>query len=276
MVNFVEFETTTCPGEVISAPADDIISVEDLDEVTKMELRTEFFEIMSPNDNEEVLRKLVPEPSGIGRPTNCEEFQNGVEFAKYVCCHFYSLFIDQKMEDGFASSLGRLTEYEKGVFYSDNYLEYLIGVSQQKPTEEAPNDPVTAYDLLIQHSENLIREGKPLPEILRGFLLDVLADTRRDEAKKKRPRPKHPHERAGRKRIYFIRDKGWDIAILALVREGWTEVGNEDKIPSDRPYSDSDWANSAIFGVAVATGNSFGAVKSATTKYRCQRRSKYR
>lgn len=269
MVNYVEFESTTCPGEVISAPADDIISVEDLEEVTKMELRTEFFEIMSLNDNEEVLRKLAPEPSGIGRPTNYEEFQQGVEFAEYVYYHFYSLFIDPKMEDWFASSLGPLTEYKKGVFYPDKFLEYLICLSKQEPTDEAPDGPVAAYDLLIHYSEDLIREGKPIPEILRGFLAEVLADTRRDEAEKKRPRPKHQKEKPGNNRVHFIRDKALDVAILALVREGWTEVADESNIRTDK--MGREWANSAVSAVSTATGIKFDTVKKATAKYRRQR-----
>ena len=275
MVEYVEFISTTNPGEVMFAPLEDIISIEDLDEVTLTELMTESTEIVSIKDNEEVLRKLAPVPSDIGSPTDYEEFQEGVYLAKEVYFDFLSLFINPKVEDGFASSLGLLTEYQKGVSYDDKFLEDLIRLYKQEPTKETPNAPVTAYDLLVQYSEDLIHEGKQFPQILRPFAAEVMGDTRRDEAEKKRPRPKHPHERAGRKRIYSIRDKGLDIAILALVREGWTEVGNEDKIPSDRPYSDSDWANSAVFGVAVATGNSFGAVKSATTKYRRQRRSKY-
>lgn len=249
----------------------DIIQIEDMDDDGLIEYMIDIFDIILDKDNEEVLRKLAPKPSGIGSPTNHEEFQEGVKLAQEVYFNFLSLFFNQKVEDGFASSLGLLTEYQKGVSYRDKLLEDLIRLYEQEPTKETPNGPVTAYDLLVQYSEDLIREGKQFPQILRPFAADVLADTRRDEAEKKRPRPKHPRERAGRKRIFFIRDKGWDIAILALVREGWTEVGNEDKIPSDWPYSDSDWANSAVFGVAVATGKSFGAVKSATTKYRRQR-----
>ena len=269
MVNYVEFESITNPGEVISAPADDIKSVEDLDNVTKMELMAELTEITLIKDNEEVLRKLAPKHCGVGRPTSYEEFQQGVEFAEDVYCHFFSLFIDPKMEDGFASSLGLLTEYQKGVSYRDKFLEYLICLSKQEPTDEAPDGPVAAYDLLIQYSEDLIREGKPIPEILRGFLAEVLADTRRDEAEKKRPRPKHQKEKPGNNRVHFIRDKALDVAILALVREGWTEVADESNIRTDK--MGREWANSAVFAVSTATGIKFDTVKKATAKYRRQR-----
>ena len=275
MVEYVEFISTTNPGEVICAPLEDIISIEDLDEVTLMELMTESIEIVSIKDNEEVLRRMVPEAIGIGRPTNHEEFQKGVNLARGVYVDFLSLFFDEKVQDAFLSSLGPLTEYQKGVSYHDKFLEDFIRRSEQEPTKEAPNGHVAAYDLLIQYSEDLIRKGSRLPKILRPFAADVLADTRRDEAEKKRPRPKHPHERAGRKRVYFFRDKALDIAILALVREGWQEVRNEKKIPSNWPYLDREWADSAVFGVAVATGKTFAAVKGATTNYRRQRRSKY-
>ena len=254
------------------SPDDEIIQIEDMDDDGLIEYMIDIFDVILDKDNEEVLRKLEPKPSGISRPTNHEEFQKGVYFAKRVYGNFLSLFINQKVEDGFASSLGFLTEYEKGISYHDEILEYLLNLYVQEPTEEAPKGPVAAYDLLVQYSEDLILEGKPIPKILRKFAADVLADTRRDEAEKKRPRPKHPHERAGRKRICSIRNKGLDITILALVREGWTEVGNEANIPSYRPpYSDSDWANSAVFGVAVATDKRFFTVKSATTNYRRQR-----
>ena len=282
MVQLVKFISTTNPREVISAPPEDIISIEDLDEVTLIELMTESMEIVLIEDNKEVLGKLAPKLSGIGRPTNYEEFQKGVYLAKEVYFNFLSLFINPEVEDGFASSLGLSTKYKKDVFYHDKFLERLISLSEQEPTDEAPYGPVVSYDLLIQHSEVLIREGKRLPEILKAFIADVLADTHRDKGEKKRPRPKHPDESAGRKRVYFIRDKALDIAILALVQEGWTEVGNESKIPDkkdegkelDNPeqrYEDDAWADSAVFGVAAATGYSFGVVKTATTKYRRQR-----
>ena len=251
---------------------EEIIQIEDMDDDGLIEYMIDIFDVILDKDNEEVLRKLEPKPSGIGRPTNHEEFQKGVYFAKRVYYNFLSLFINQKVEDGFASSLGFLTEYEKGISYHDEIPEYLLNLYVQEPTEEAPNVSVAAYDFLVQYSEDLILEGKTIPKILRKFAADVLADTRRDEAEKKRPRPKHPHERAGRKRKFSIRDKGLDIATLALVREGWTEVRNEDKIPSNWPYSDSDWADSAVFGVAVATGKTFAAVKGATNNYRRQRR----
>ena len=272
MVKFVWFESTTNPGEVICAPEDDIISVEDLDEVTKMELRAELIEITLTKDNEEVLRELLPVPCGIGRPTNYEEFQKGVEHAYYVYCYLHSLFIDQKMVDWFASSLGCLTEYEKGVSYHDKFLERLISLSEQEPTKEAPDGPVAAYDLLIQYSEDLIRDGKRLPEILASFSADVLADARRDKAEKKRPRPKCQKEKPGYKRAHFIRNKALDIAILALVREGWTEVGDESIIKTDK--KGREWANSAVFAVGRSTNNEFWTVKKATTKYRRQREHK--
>ena len=164
------------------------------------------------------------------------------------------------MVAGFASSLGLLTEYKKGVSYHDKFLEYLIYLSEQEPTEEAPDGPSAAYDWLILCSEDLTREGKPLPGIIRGFSADVMGDTIRDETEKKRPRPKHPEEKRGRKRVYFIRDKALDIAILALVREGWTEVNNDEKIPV-KPYEENDWADSAVFALAVATGISFWTIK---------------
>ena len=266
---------------------EEIIQIEDMDDDGLIEFMMDRFDIILDKDHEEVLRKLAPEPFGIGSPTNHEKFQEGVKLADYVSRLFYSEFISQTVIDGYASSLGLLTKYEKGITYTEEFLEHLLNLYEQKPPEEAPTAPTIAYDLIVQHLEDLAREGKQPPPILWSFAADVYADTRRDKAEKKRPRPKHPNEKPGRKRNCYIRDKALDIAVLALVREGWLEVGNEDKIPLKKQeekekklenpkqrYEDDAWANSAIFGVAIATGMSFSAVKKATAKYRRQRGSK--
>ena len=286
MVEDDYFGTHSRPGVHLYHFEEDDIPIEDLDDDGMEEHWAKIFELILNKDNEEILRKLVPKPIGIGSPTNHEEFQKGVDFAKELYDVFLSQFIDQKVEDGFASSLGLLTEHEKRISYHEKHLESLLNLSEQEPTEEAPNGPVAAYDLLVQILEDSSREGKLFPQILRPFTADVFADTRRDKAEKKRPRPKHPNEKPGKKKIFHIRDKGLDIVVLALVREGWLEVGNESNIPDEKEernelenpeqrYDVDAWANSAVFGVAIATGMSFSAVKKATAKYRRQRRSKY-
>ena len=286
MVEDDYFGTHSRPGVHLYHFEEDDIPIEDLDDDGMEEHWAKIFELILNKDNEEILRKLVPKPIGIGSPTNHEEFQKGVDFAKELYDVFLSQFIDQKVEDGFASSLGLLTEHEKRISYHEKHLESLLNLSEQEPTEEAPNGPVAAYDLLVQILEDSSREGKLFPQILRPFAADVFADTRRDKAEKKHPRPKHPNEKPGKKKIFHIWDKGLDIVVLALVREGWLEVGNESNIPDEKEernklenpeqrYEDDAWANSAIFGVAIATGMSFSAVKKATAKYRRQRGSKY-
>ena len=153
MVEDDYFGTHSRPGVHLYHFEEDDIPIEDLDDDGMEEHWAKIFELILNKDNEEILRKLVPKPIGIGSPTNHEEFQKGVDFAKELYDVFLSQFIDQKVEDGFASSLGLLTEYQKGVSYHDKFLEYLIRLKEQEPTKESPNGPVTAHDLLVQHSE---------------------------------------------------------------------------------------------------------------------------
>ena len=183
---------------------EEIIQIEDMDDDGLIEYMIDIFDVILDKDNEEVLRKLEPKPSGIGRPTNHEEFQKGVYFAKRVYYNFLSLFINQKVEDGFASSLGFLTEYEKGISYHDEIPEYLINLYVQEPTEEAPNGPVAAYDLLVQYSEDLILEGKQFQKYLGNS--QPMCWLTRVEMKQKRNDPVRnirTRERVGKENFLF-------------------------------------------------------------------------
>ena len=195
-----------------------------------------------------ILQEVNQELVGLGKPTNYEEFERGVQLAnKYFDASLVLKKSRQIVIPIMERCLGRVS------FTPPNdIIDAAIFISA---------DDWIVYDCLLHLASNSLRDNTPLSDNLREWLADVVSDM--VSKKKKRPRPIQP--RGPNKQRYIPRDLAIKSTIYQLVQCGWTEVGSEASIKTDKK-TDKEWANSAVFAVTKVTGLKFDAVKSARVR----------
>lgn len=197
----------------------------------------------------------------MGKPTNYEEFQRGVQFAEQImeaCLYLYPGTMAENVALGY-----EIVSKAKGIPLVE-HINSFINFSINKRW---------AFDSLIHISRDLNREGEPLPPGLREWLDDVLADQLLPNNKKKRPRPKRPPDPATKKPSRgpdsgpnFARQIVVYLVIKTLEGMGWTAVGNEADFELDD--KGREWGNSAALAVARASEWNFDTVRKVWSKRR--------
>ena len=118
----------------------------------------------------------------------------------------------------------------------DVLAEYYYVFSDRVSELMEPSKDSTEWDALRSIAQRLLRDGKPLPEALAAWVVDVLEDVSRPKAEKRRARP----VRQGAPVENWKRDQAIRSAVRDLVWQGFKATRSNDRVSTETGESLSD------------------------------------